>query len=272
MKSMPAPHKNQPQKYERRALYRAFVRRQKKHQVQEDALQFLWAVSYSDLLMVLLSFFVIYSELSQSSKDNPKNRSTLESILLAFKGDGAKPAAPKPKLDAEEAVDSKQSGNGVAQSADKKSNKPGQSLILTEIIARVSKDGSVAVEANMGSVVINLPPNIFRPGQMNLDAKVRRELGHVLDIIVPFSEQVSISIVGHTDEVPVSALRNKKIVDSNLVLSNLRATKAVEFAVSNGFDPRWVSSEGVAEHRRNTRSLSLRITERIAVTPEVKQK
>jgi len=37
----------------------------------EDAMQFLWAISYSDLLMVMLTFFIIFFEFSDVTETTP---------------------------------------------------------------------------------------------------------------------------------------------------------------------------------------------------------
>lgn len=88
----------------------------------------------------------------------------------------------------------------------------------------------------------------------------KKKLEKLFKVLKPYQDYINVVFVRHTDQVPI---KNKfGIIDSNLTLSHLRAAKAVEFAINSGFNPMWVSSQGLSKFTRNTRSLSVRIMER----------
>jgi len=110
-------------------------------------------------------------------------------------------------------------------------------------------------------LIVHFPDNIYALGEFRLTPRGQTEVNRVMELIKPYSDKVAVVFVGHTDDFPVTMF-HQHIIDSNIVLSNLRSSYAVNYAVQKGFDPRWVSAQGVAEYSRNTRSLSVRIMER----------
>ena len=192
--------------------------------IYENPDQHLWAISYADLLMVLMSFFIIYFQVREA------------------------PAPPKPIVAVVKPIEVP---------------KPVETVRPIDVVShKLEIDGIVIQkDAVTKSILIPLPDNLFEKGQFSVSGRVKTELERVLKVIRPIADDLVVTIIGHTDEIPVAHLA--KVIDSNLILSNLRAAKAVEFAVREAdFDPKWVSSEGVGEHGRATRSLTLRIMER----------
>lgn len=200
--------------------------------VEEDALQHLWAVSYSDLLMVLMCFFILFFQQS-----DPK---TLDRLILSIKDR----TAPVPTSRSAEQQRETASAPGI------------------EVIEAALKASSLPVQARRQgeTLFIDLDQDLYRPGAYAFPREREEELSSLLRKMSPYADEIQLTFVGHADE---RAIRRKdKIIDSNLVLSNLRATRAAEFALRQGFDPKFVTAEGAGEFSRNTRSLSLKITER----------
>jgi len=262
------------------------LRKAKEKQFEEDPLQFLWAVSYSDLLMVLMCFFVIYFEMSSQMGTSPVERilKDLEEDLTSNQKKQSSMASNKtnsislPTTDSYYAVPSlfplanlvvQPVINGFSsemQQGAKDSVKKESDLdIRIHLLKEADKKAKQVMQTEWSDVkgeglIIDFPDNIFPPGKFTLTKAAKSKLRHVLKVIGSEKENVSLIFVGHSDDTP---LRHRGILDSNFVLSNLRAAKAVEFAIANGFDPRWVSSQGVGEYIRNTRSMSIRIRERL---------
>jgi flagellar motor protein MotB len=233
----------------------------KRKDLYEDPLQHLWAVSYSDLLMVLMSFFILFFSMSDS--DTEKN--ILKNVLIAVQN--KLPTVTLPHSAAQGASQSAtrapaETGPGQGTAAAGTARRPGE--VLAELAA-VFQDGRFGFNKTNQSnaIILDLPDNFYGPGQYALPQKGVQPLKSALSAIKPYRANLELIFVGHTDATPLSQA-HKKILDSNLVLSNLRATRAVEFALNEGFDPKHVVAEGSGEHSRNTRSLSLRITERRA--------
>jgi len=116
------------------------------------------------------------------------------------------------------------------------------------------------IKENMGSVfVINFPKNIYGSGQYKVTEDIKHYLDMIVKTLVPYMGQVIVTFVGHTDTVPIR--EGKEVIDTNLILSNLRASKAVEYVIRKGYDPDFFYSRGSVESTRATRSLSIHIRE-----------
>lgn len=276
--------------------------------LDEDPLQFLWAVSYSDLLMVLLCFFVVYFNFSDAFKEsaverivnvlNEKYTKPTVGLGLAgqpakgknsgflngeniFAGDregdassgkcggalsgGLEECGPTAKGKAQVSIEVGSGGatrrvaaTGLSGGGVGANGSAGVAGINSQL--NVFKD-STQVQQDIRGVLIDFPDNMFKMGQYSLTKKMQEEITKVLDVVKLHKDDVMVTFIGHTDEIPVKSAGGS-VIDTNFVLSNLRAAKAVEFAVETGFDPRWVTAQGVGEHLRMTRSLSLRISER----------
>jgi flagellar motor protein MotB len=210
----------------------------------DDSLQFLWAISYSDVLMVLLTFFIIFYQFSESMVPSPLQKVVLDlkKVANAVETSGSRgiPVGGQPET-------TKENITYFALDAVKSKLNPEKSQ-LSEVDYR-------------NGIVVNLSDNIYEPAKFAANPVVRGEIEKVLETLKPYSDRIALTFIGHTDESPVAKIGNK-IIDSNLVLSNLRAAKAVEVAVANGFNPRWVAAQGVAEFTRNSRTLSIQVLER----------
>lgn len=185
-----------------------------------------WAVSYADFLMVLLSFFVIFFSLDGDKKEEVFQR------LIA--------GAP--------ATDSKELKNFN----DRLPN--GVNDVLTKV------EGLYVTRPDeKEKMFIYFEDNIYAPGQLDLNEVQVEKLKGILGKLEPFMKEVNITFIGHTDNVVVSASKNRFISD-NFDLSSLRATKALQQAVKAGFNPEKMFAKGVAEHSRGSRTLSLVIS------------
>lgn len=202
---------------------------------EEDSLQFLWAVSYCDLLMVLMSFFILFFQVSDSASP-----SALKNVILSLKGDASIVASEKPVLSAET---------------------PSAHVLDQLGKALQSEKIKISQDATGRSIVLDFDPNLYPPRGYAFPKGEQSRLERILSRIKPFSKDLLVTFVGHADEARL--LHGKSdVIDSNLVLSNLRATRAVEIAFKLGFDPKGVTGQGAGEFSRNTRSLSIKISER----------
>jgi len=207
--------------------------------LSEDPLQFIWAVSYADLLMVLLTFFIIFFEFTTSV-----HGSSVDRIVVALAKDGS-------------LTDLRGKSGSQAPSP------TGPAFDTVERLApRLAALGAKATpERRSRGLVILLADNVYAPARFTVDSAMGADLTRILDLLRPFAKEISLTFIGHTDESPIARIGGT-VVDSNIVLSNLRAAKAVEFAISHGWDPAWVAAQGAAQYVRNSRSLSLQILER----------
>ena len=83
----------------------------------------------------------------------------------------------------------------------------------------------------------------------------------VLRTIQSSNRFVRLVFVGHTDSQPLNVLLHRNVLNSNQDLSGIRASRALNFALKMGFPADRLTTEGAGSEVRNTRSLSIRITE-----------
>jgi flagellar motor protein MotB len=261
-----------------------------------------WAVSYSDMLMVLMSFFIIFFNLDDSppshlsgllenlrndslsfelkDEGESKNHDDLKlkaaskrspaSVIKESKTDGGALGKTLTNFFSGSSIESKDikaKGDGSPNNLETMPTGLKGGIAFKKIEPKKLKDDKWSKILNdkessnyKGGVVIDFRNNLYPLGQYELKKDSKKEIERVLKLIEPYKEGLSIVFIGHSDSVPVTSKR--KTIDSNMILSTLRAAKAVEYAVEKGFDPLWVSSQGLAEYTRNTRSLSIRVMER----------
>ncbi|MEI8027602.1 MAG: flagellar motor protein MotB [Pseudomonadota bacterium] len=224
-----------------------------------------WAVSYADMLMVLMSFFVIFFSFEGKQKESLLSKLSIEMQAKSSK------AIVNASQSSENTVGEKGGSNGVArqqagissmgeqtsqQSTQQQAEKTDEimNLISTELEKRLF---TVSKEANIEQLTVHLSDQIYGLRQFALNPKLEKELNEVLEIVRPHKDKVRIIFIGHSDSLPLSAPDSH--LANNLDLSSLRASRAISYATSQGFDVRYLSIAAAAENMRNSRSLSLKI-------------
>jgi chemotaxis protein MotB len=195
----------------------------------------LWAVSYADFLMVLLSFFIIFF-----SYEPTKKNELMQRII------GASKTAPDAR--APNAV-----GGGKAGTLDAK-----QSENLVRHMGSLFKDFKIDTKAEPAQLVIYLPDDSFAKGHTDLSHAYDKNFEDVVTALKPFEKDVVITFVGHSDQTPVRLLENRSFTD-NFDLSSLRATWALRKAAKLGLDVQNLQAKGVAEYNRGSRTISILI-------------
>jgi flagellar motor protein MotB len=197
-----------------------------------------WAVSYADFLMVLLSFFVIFFSIDSNKKETLIDNIVAKSGFDKTKGSGGK-----------------ESDRTLASFSTLPSGiqEVGDSL---EGFFVEKVDGKQ-------KLYIYLDDDIYLPGKIDLPPKQIENLKQILRNLEPFNGKINITFIGHTDKSVVSTSKSNYVKD-NFDLSSLRATRALQQAVKADFDPSHMFAQGVAEHTRGSRTLSLVITPREA--------
>ena len=189
-----------------------------------------WAISYSDLLMVLMSFFVLFYQATPG-----KTKSLLEQLAVTV---GGKPAV-------------------VAKPPSVKAP-PAMPETLAAVLAAAHLP--VDIETSRRSLVVHLPDNVYPPRGFRTTPEVERLLASLMDRLAPYAGQVDLYFVGHTDQQPLS--HGNAYLSDNFDLSTLRATHALQFALAHGFPKDHLFAQGGAENLRDSRSLSIRIKPR----------
>ncbi len=188
----------------------------------------LWAISYADFLMVLLSFFIIFFSVDS------KNPSTVSNIILDLQkiGSGAESE--------DQVVPSQRSGN-------------------KETLNSIYKafDGEYVVDRNNNEkVVLKMPDNIFGPSDYSPPVKF---LEKIIKLLAPHKNDVYIKVIGHSDTISF-VNKGTRVVNNNLTLSSIRASYTANYI--KAFYPELkVATEADDQNSRRTRSLTIEISE-----------
>lgn len=199
-----------------------------------------WAVSYSDLLMVLMSFFVIFFQFTPE-----KTKGIIQQLAISVGTTGAGPG-----------VLGKGSGPGTGVIAKEAPHeKPTIETLLVDSFKTAKL--KVSLEQTTDSLSILLPDDIYRPRGFVVSDEMKTMLSDVMERIRPFASEVDIYFIGHADADPLS--QGNPYLSDNFSLSALRATHALQFALSAGFPKSHLFAQGGAENLRNSRTLSVKV-------------
>ncbi|HMN67246.1 MAG TPA: OmpA family protein [Bdellovibrionales bacterium] len=191
-----------------------------------------WAVSYADLLMVLLSFFVLYFSFAE---ENPNTvNQELHKIALAMRG--------------EKPVDAQRAGR-----------KPDTVTDLAELM----KMEGVTVTDKGDHIVIDLLASAYGPGQYRIQKELRAQVNMVVEKLLPYKEKVALTVIGHADS-KVMVRRNEYLQD-NFDLSSIRALSVLKYVVQKGFPENKATARAASSFDRAARSISFEV--RLAAAP-----
>lgn len=208
----------------------ARIERENEVVVHEDENSHLWAVSYSDFLMALLSFFILFFSMDEPlDKEKPFLKMISQLTVSPVAGNGLRVENNDSRLPA-----------GVVDALQKLDIK-----LLKE------KD----------SFVVDFPNDFYNSGEHNINLARKNIIVSFLNLIKPYQDHVNLYFEGHTDDTPLQKHKNDIVVD-NFVLSSLRASSALGIARGIGFSEKNMYIQAASSNVRNSRSLSIRIEPR----------
>ena len=186
---------------------------------QADGGNEIWFLTLSDLLMLLMIFFVLLFGMTLYQKNQ-----TAEARHVPVSAAPPAPAeaAPAPPADAAASLE-------------------------TDLLSLLGGDPGqgVTLERRSGQLVLTFPERImFDSGQARIQSPVQPLLEKVARFIVDHGE-LSVEVHGHTDDRPISSGR----YPSNWELSADRAAQVARTLVRLGVRPEKVSIRGFGENR-----------------------
>lgn len=204
----------------------------------------IWAVSYADLLMVLMSFFVVF--FSFDDEVNPGNEMNNMAIAIqsAFSGGRQSSQNSNEKMS---------SPSQQEAGSDRKPSSQG----LVGALSQVLTDYEIEPGKTDNTLTVHLPSNQFATRSFDISQELQEHLKKLSSVLQPYGERIEIYVVGHADQ---SQIRNpNRYIQSNFDLSSLRATRALAYLESQGLPMQSLFAQGSASNIRNSRSLSIRI-------------
>ncbi len=208
-----------------------------------------WMATFSDLMSLLLTFFVLL--LSMASLDQKKIKEALGSLqgALGVLEGGFKTEVSKELIMPSVGIEppKKLVMERVKRWAYRRI-KPGKGKAFRNregyIKSKETERGPVEVRETKEGIVISMVGGVlFDPG----DAQLKPEGKKLLDELVPLIKQLGypIRIEGHTDNTPVVGGKYK----SNWELSVARAISVLRYFISKGLDPKKMSVAGYGPYK-----------------------
>jgi len=200
-----------------------------------------WMVTYSDMVTLLLCFFVLLY--SFSTVDLQKFRLIMESfrgtfgVLTGGHTISPEPSIQTPPVDFEAELEQARMELQQLQAVYRELN----TMFRSEGI-----DGSVTVEFEPGrGVVVRFAEQVlFDLGRALIKTEAKGLLTKVADILKDIPNQIRVE--GHTDDLPIRTAK----YPSNWELSTNRATNVIRYLIeSQGFSPERLSAAGYGEYR-----------------------
>lgn len=209
------------------------MRKRKHSEEQENAER--WLLTYSDLITLLLAFFIMMYVFSK--KDAQKYDEVASHLKTIFAGGSG--IAGKGSVASASPLDMLSKG---ASSGELKRQLESEVMDLNR-----EKNGgqNISVLSDERGIVIRvLDKAFFDEGKADLKERAQGALDKIVPIIRDANSQIRIE--GHTDNVPISTSEFR----SNWELSVRRATEVVRYLVEKrALLPQKVSATGYAEHR-----------------------
>jgi chemotaxis protein MotB len=194
-----------------------------------------WLITYSDLITLLLAFFIMMYTFSK--QDTQRHQEVSERLKAIFRGESGVVGA----------------GSATAP---KDVNAPPGPAGGGEIEAELEKQIAAMGDANdeghkisvfrdeRGIVIRIMDRAFFDEGKAELKETAKSALRKIVPILEKSNNQVRIE--GHTDDMPINTVEFK----SNWELSTRRATEVVRHLIEKyGFLPHRISASGYAEYR-----------------------
>lgn len=182
----------------------------------------LWMVTYSDMVTLIMTFFILYYSIASMNMQKFK-----EAII------GEEQAS----IGLLELLDSAEIKESIQELTQQKSND-----ILSEM-SEVAEDSEMDVETSSAKVVVRVPgANLFKPGKADLELTARPVLDEVIRVINKHPNY-KIHIQGHTDDESISTER----FPTNWELSAARATAVLRYFIDKGAEPKRMTATGYAD-------------------------
>lgn len=210
-----------------------------------------WLLTYSDLITLLLIFFIVLY--SMSKVDAKKFEEMSQSLSIAFGGGGRSGV-----LDGGRSV---MPGNKVYKEFLEMQNTQER---IKRMIAAMGLEGKISTSLTVRGLVISVKDTVlFTVGSAELTPGARDIVKCVANILADVPN--AIRIEGHTDPVPIHTER----FFSNWELSTTRATNVLQFFIQSGITPERLSAAGYGQYRPavpNTSDHNRALNRRVDIT------
>jgi len=216
----------------------------RRHKEEEHENEERWLLTYSDLITLLMAFFVIMYALSRVDADKFKKLAV--TLSSAFHNPMTSPV-DMPGVGGRDGTDPTLDEKGDPQAKPEKTELEKLAGQLQDLIKLEGLENSVTVTTNAGGhkLMLRLSDSLlFDAGKADMMPGAEILMSKIASIISRAGKQVRVE--GHTDNVPIHSAQ----YDSNWQLSTARATTVIRFLITQyGLPPEMLSASGYAEFR-----------------------
>jgi len=243
--------------------------RKREHEAEKENGE-RWLLTYSDLITLLMIFFVVLY--SMSKVDAERFAAVAESLNKALGGGtpakiematspvgpslfqtgtpSSKTTVPGKGKDPNNTVNSDQGTTGENKNAGQ-GNTDAENMSIEGIKAKLDKFASdngiqtklISSMEERGLVVSIQETLLFESGSANIDSSAREILRNISTVLASAPNQIRVE--GHTDNLPIHTTQ----FPSNWELSVIRSTNVVQILQNQGITPSRLSAAGYGEYR-----------------------
>lgn len=193
-----------------------------------------WLVTYSDLVTLLLVFFVLLFSISSNQQ------AKLATAVQAIKKQMQTNSFLAQYIDM---FDFPDYGNQQISLEELTGLMSRQDSIIRDVnkfITQNNNSNNLTTFVHMGKIIIRLDGDyVFAPGSSEINKGFIPILQRLLDILYEYPDYV-LNIKGHTDDTQISTER----FPSNWELSSARATAVLKYLIKNGVAPERLTATG----------------------------
>lgn len=195
-----------------------------------------WLLTYSDLITLLMIFFLIMY--ASSNIDKVKYQSLASSFMSAFGGG-------KSLIGTDSRVDINDASKPLDTNSVEKIKLEDIKKNMDKYLQQNNLQGSVSTKIEERGLVVSIQDSMFfDTGKADVRPESKQkiiEIGKILNAMGNY-----IRVEGHTDNIPISNDRFR----SNWELSAIRATNVTEILINDaGIPPQMAASVGYGEYR-----------------------
>jgi len=193
-----------------------------------------WVVTYSDLMTLLLVFFILL--FSISNLNEKKFEQVLESIKVSLKSD----LSPLAMMEVAEVPDRVNTKIRIDELTGLKSRKKFIQKDIESYIEKEHMKDDVFLNVLDDKIIVEIRgATLFDSGRAKLKDSALPVLDKLISIFDAYNDY-KINIKGHTDNVPISTIR----FPSNWELSAIRATNVLRYLIQKGISPVRLTATG----------------------------
>jgi chemotaxis protein MotB len=204
-----------------------------------------WAVSYADMVTLLLCFFIMFFNVDKKDVPPAKKENMLLSISKQFQKfthNEKTSSQGSQKPESTKTGGPSVAGGNVGHSSD--------FVAVLDHLKTIPNAKIIETQDNLELQLANV--EFFAKGSTKLTSSGKSNVKLVYSVLKPYRDKVFIEIIGHSDSMPVSnkaALMLKRKFSTNLELSTLRAMEVFVFMKGLGMVPGNIVISGYSDSK-----------------------